>query len=120
MARLISPSRARPSRALRGVDDGKKFQRGRRDAAVAVAVAQRKLHQFVIEAALQAEPFFQHTAGGRGAWPASANGSAGFAGAIGAGASSASAFRPDTDPSQIRPHASMIARHACDRPKNPI
>ena len=46
----------------RVVDDGEKLQRGRRHAALAVAVAKRQLHPFVVELALDAQPFFPQAA----------------------------------------------------------
>ena len=58
---------AEPGAALAepgGVDDVEEFQRGRRHAAFAVALAQRELHHFVVEAALHAEPFVAQSAAG--------------------------------------------------------
>ena len=49
-----------------GVDDVEEFQRGRRHAAVTVAFAERKLHHFVVEPALHAEPFVAQSAAGEG------------------------------------------------------
>ncbi|MBA7472119.1 hypothetical protein ES707_07439 [subsurface metagenome] len=48
-----------------GVNDGEQSQRSRRDAGIAVAVAQRKLHHVVVEPALQAEPFVVDVACGK-------------------------------------------------------
>ena len=49
-----------------GVDDVEEFQRGRRRAAVTVAFAERKLHHFVVEPALHAEPFVAQSTAGEG------------------------------------------------------
>ena len=49
-----------------GVDDVEEFQRGRRHAAVTFAFAERKLHHFVVEPALHAEPFVTQSAAGEG------------------------------------------------------
>ena len=56
MARLISPRRARPSRAP-AVDNGEEFQRGFGGAALAIAVAKRKLHALIVEIAFERAPF---------------------------------------------------------------
>jgi len=48
------------------VDDGQQLQGGRRDAAFAVAVAQRKLHPFIVQLALDAKPFLPQAALGQG------------------------------------------------------
>jgi hypothetical protein len=55
MARLISPSRAVASPRL--VDDAEQFQRRIRRAALAVAVAERKLHPFIVDLVRNAKPF---------------------------------------------------------------
>jgi hypothetical protein len=46
-------------------DDGEKLQGGRRHATLAVAVAQRQLHPFVVKLALNAQPFFPQAAIGQ-------------------------------------------------------
>src|SRR6185295_6634638 len=45
-----------------GIDDVEEYQRGRRHAAVTVAFAERKLHHFVVEPALHAQPFVAQSA----------------------------------------------------------
>ena len=113
MARLISPRRARPSREPGGVDDGEEFQRGRRHAAVTVAFAERKLHHFIVEPALHAQPFVAQSAAGEGemrqARTARPIASIGFR-----RARTAQRFRRAgrPGPNQARPHARMTARHA--------
>ena len=44
------------------VDERQQPQGGRRDAAIAVAVAQRELHPFIVETPLHGKPFLLHTA----------------------------------------------------------
>ena len=46
-----------------GIDDREEFQRGVGGAVVAIAVAERQLHPFVIELVLDAEPFGPQAAG---------------------------------------------------------
>src|SRR6266436_9335618 len=43
---------------LRIVHDGEKLQGSRRHATIAIAIAKRQLHSFVVELALAAEPFY--------------------------------------------------------------
>ena len=60
---------AEPGAALTrpgGVDDVEELQCCGRRAALAVTLAQGKLHHFVVEAALHAEPFVAQSAGGEG------------------------------------------------------
>ncbi len=49
----------------RNVHDGEQLQGRRGHAAIAVAVAKRQLHPFIIELALDLEPFFPQSAGGQ-------------------------------------------------------
>ena len=95
----------------RGVDDIEELQCGRRHAALTVALAQGKLHHFVVEAALHAEPFVAQSAGVRED-AASPNGSAERAiNSIEADSTGVSA-RESAEPNHATPHATTPARQA--------
>ena len=114
--RAIDLAEAGASLAGSGVvHDGEELKGRRRHAAIAIAVAKRQLHPFVVELALDVEPFLAQGRPNDSVEAKRPNGSADFRIRFAApGVINVSAVRSDAGPNQAMPQASTTARQACE------